>query len=247
VWLWLADPAEVCVRGESVCAASLSPEERARAGTFLFAADRQAYVTTRALVRVALSQHHSVAKELWRFRMNEYGKPETDPACELRFSVAHTRRLVVCLVSRGIEVGVDAEGQERAGEIVELAEEVLSAAELGQLRVLQEDERKDRALTLWTLKEAYTKALGQGMSFPLKRASFVFGEGGEIRLDVEAEQDGLGAPWQFCIMDHASHRIAVVIERTPGLRLGRVQMRSPGEPPVMLVDVGERWFPSERG
>ncbi len=244
IWLWLADPAEVCSGNERTCTALLSPDERSRAGAFRFELDRQVYLTTRALVRVSLSHCDDMAPALWRFRSNKYGKPETDPACGLRFNVAHTRQLVVCLVSRGIKLGVDAEAENRAGEIVQLAEEVFSPTELEQWRVLQDDEKRNRALTLWTLKEAYTKALGKGISFSLKRASFVFRAGGEIRLDVNAEPGTLGIPWQFCVMDYAGHRIAVVIERTPGLRIKRVRMRSLGETPVFLADGGERWFQS---
>jgi 4'-phosphopantetheinyl transferase len=247
VRLWLADPGEVCSVGESVYTALLSPDELARAGAFRFEVDRQVYLTTRALVRVSLSHYHGGAAKLWRFKSNRFGKPETDPSCGLRFNVAHTRQLVACMVSRGIELGVDAEGKDRADEIVGLAEEVFSLTELEQLRALHEDERRDRALTLWTLKEAYVKALGKGMFFPLKRVSFVFGAGGQIRLDEDTELDGLGVPWQFCTMDHAAHRIAVVIERTPGIRLKPMQLRSPGEIPVALADGNERWFQSARG
>ena len=246
VGLWLAAPQEACSAGESVCTALLAPDELARARAFRFEADRQVYLTTRALVRLSLSHYHGGAPNLWRFKPNSFGKPETDPACGLRFNVAHTRQLVVCLVSRGIELGVDAEGKDRADEIVGLAEEVFSLTELEQLRALQEDERRDRALTLWTLKEAYVKALGKGMSFPLKRVSFMFGSGGQIRLDEDTEQDGLGGPWQFCTLDHAAHRIAVVIERAPGRRLTQVQLRSPAEIPVVLADGHERWFQSAR-
>ncbi len=247
VELWLANPAEVCSGDEPMRIALLAHDERARTGAFRFEIDRQAYLTARILVRVSLSHFHHKSPELWRFRSNEYGKPETDPACGLRFNVAHTRQLVVCLVSRGIELGVDAEGKDRADEIVELAEEVFSQTELDQLRVLEEGEQRNRALTLWTLKEAYAKALGKGMSFPLKRVSFVFGAGGQIRLDENTEEHGLGVQWQFCHMDYAAHRIAVVIERTPGITLKRVRLRSPGALPEALADGGEQWFQSARG
>lgn len=246
-WLWLADPAEMCPGNEPMCTALLDPDERVRAEAFHFAIDRQVYLTTRALVRVALSHSHGTAPELWRFRSNKYGKPETDPACGLRFNVAHTRHLVVCLVSRGIELGVDAEGEDRAAEIVAIAKEVFSQTELEQMLALQEAEQENRALTLWTLKEAYAKALGLGLSFPLKRASFVFDAGGQIRFDVDAEQDTLNRSWQFCVMNYAAHRIAVVIERTPGLRLKRVRMRSPGETPILMADGAEQWSQSDEG
>jgi len=71
--------------------------------------------------------------------------------------------LVVCLVAQGAEVGVDLESYERAGEIAELSERVFSPLELAQLEELHGSEKTNRALCLWTLKEAYLKA--QGMDY----------------------------------------------------------------------------------
>ena len=73
---------------------------------------------------------------------------------------------------------MDVESFSRAEEIVPLAPRVFSAAERAQLDALPAAERPDRALSLWTLKEAYIKARGMGLSLPLQEISFLFeGEG----------------------------------------------------------------------
>ncbi len=76
----------------------------------------------------------------------------------------------------GPEVGVDVEAFSRAEEIVPLAPKVFSLAEQEQLNALPAAERPHRALSLWTLKEAYIKARGMGLSLPLRGISFLFGE-----------------------------------------------------------------------
>ena len=91
------------------------------------------------------------------------------------------------------------------------------------------------------------EGVGHGHVFSAETVSFLFGAGGQIRPDEKTGQEVIDARWQFCHMDYASHRIAVVIERTPGLRLKRAQMRSPGGIPVALPDGEERWFQSAPG
>ncbi|BGP55566.1 hypothetical protein JCM8202v2_003171 [Rhodotorula sphaerocarpa] len=58
-------------------------------------------------------------------------------------------------------------------ELIEgLAEQSLHPLELAELRALgSESEQLDRILALWTLKEAYVKATGQGLHFDLRRLS----------------------------------------------------------------------------
>jgi 4'-phosphopantetheinyl transferase len=119
----------------------------------------------------------------------------------------------VCLTAEGIEVGIDAEPHERAAIIAGLANEVFSARERSQIETLSAERRQDRALSLWTLKEAWIKAHGMGMSLPLQNVTFHFGQRNGISLELDSRlvEDSRG-PWRFCLLDHAGHRIAIVAE-----------------------------------
>ena len=109
---------------------------------------------------------------------------------------------------------MDVEPYERGREIVEIAAEVFSAREMEQLEALQGNGRLDRALQLWTLKEAYIKARGMGLSLPLKKFSFVFGGAEGIRLQLDADfEEEAGRNWRFCLLDFAGHRVALLIRQ----------------------------------
>jgi 4'-phosphopantetheinyl transferase len=148
----------------------------------------------------------------------------------------------VATPATGIEVGVDVESSSRAEEIVSLASHVFSLAEQAQLEALSATDRPARALSLWTLKEAYIKARGMGLSLPLRKISFLFGGTEGIRLRVEAGIDDDPARWRFCLLNHMEHRIALVAEgAASGLEVWESHPLL--STPRRLPDREERWFP----
>lgn len=211
--LWRAFPGELRdARALAECCALLSAEEQERAQRFHFERDRRAFVAGRWLARTALSHAHPLAPNEWRFRNNDHGKPATERACELRFNIANCQDLVVCLLARGVEVGVDAEPFARAASIMELAPRVFSEPERAQMAALDEAQQAHRALSLWVLKEAYVKARGLGLALPLRKLSFLFDRGGAIRLSMDADVGDRPERWRFCLLDCADHRVASFVE-----------------------------------
>jgi len=182
----------------------------------------------------------------WRFVRNEYGKPRVEPECGLRFNLANSVEMVVCVAGWGGEVGVDVEPYTRAGAILELANEVFSPLELAQLERLPQDLKLERALSLWTLKEAYIKARGMGLSLPLKEISFLFDDAGRIRLELGMEVNDDAARWMFCLVDRAEHRVAVMSEAKARTRLELIETRPISAAPVPLHRIAVEWFPVEK-
>ena len=86
----------------------------------------------------------------------------------MRFNLSHARSLIACAVAYDAEVGVDVEETDRGIEALELAERFFAPSEVAHLRAAPSDIRDERFFTLWTLKEAYIKALGTGLSTDLK-------------------------------------------------------------------------------
>ena len=245
--LWFAYPEDLLSESAAqACRALLSEEERERLLSYRFERRRREYLANRMLARTALSHHSRLGPQEWRFKVNAYGKPATDPECELRFNLSDSHSLAACLVASGAEVGVDVEPYERAKEILEIAAEVFSAQEMEQLQALQGNERLDRALQLWTLKEAYIKARGMGLSLPLKKFSFLFGGAEGIRLQLDADfEEEAGRNWRFCLLDFAGHRVALMTERVAAGTLQMWEARGLPAPAVRLPDVPVQWFGAE--
>ncbi len=240
LYLWFGYPDDVVDEAaRESCALLLSEDERARWQTFRFDNSRREYLTSRALMRFALSQYQSLAPEAWRFQVNAYGKPSPEPECGLRFNLSNSPGLVVCLVSHGVEVGVDLEPYERAAEIAQLSGTVFSPLELSQFEELHGTEKTDRALSLWTLKESYIKARGMGLSLPLNKISFLFGGAAGIRLELDDEAER----WRFCLLDYAGHRIALAVKRADAFDLQFFETRPPLAAAIRILRETEVWYP----
>jgi 4'-phosphopantetheinyl transferase len=124
---------------------------------------------------------------------------------DLRVSLAHTDELIVVGVSRAGPVGVDAEPARRRISFESLCKHVCTPGEAELLAALPEEERTDGFLRLWTLKEAYTKALGHGMRRRFSAVGFEWDASGVARLTSDPAGE-----WAFAT--HLVHERFLVSE-----------------------------------
>jgi 4'-phosphopantetheinyl transferase len=203
----------------------ISPAEFAQAQKFLTRQARDSYLMKRAFVRTVLSQYIDVSPQSWTFRANAYGKPEVaTPAAgrSLRFSLANTDGLVICAVAPGRDIGVDAEMIDSTVETDEIADHFFAPTEVAALRALPLDEQQYRFFEFWTLKEAYIKASGLGMSLPLEKFAFVAHKEKPIEIAFDSslvdDKSLVDDPrnWHFSLLRPIkSHLIAVALGRLP--------------------------------
>ncbi len=148
--------------------AVLSAHERARYTRFAFAEDRRDFALAHALLRRTLSECHALPPDAWTFVTESGGKPALSPelraATSLSFSISHTRGLVACAVARDAIAGIDVERIDARVDPVAIARRFFSSEEAEALERRAVAERHQRFAELWTLKEAYLKALGDGLS-----------------------------------------------------------------------------------
>lgn len=153
----------------------LSVAERERLQRFHFDDDRDTYLVAHALVRRGLAAISGAPAQTFEFSTGEHGRPELAGPPELRalrFNLSHTRGHVACAFTRGADVGVDLESAGRTVDLWPVAERVFSDEERAGLSALPADRQRARFFELWTLKEAYIKAIGKGFSAPLRDITF---------------------------------------------------------------------------
>jgi 4'-phosphopantetheinyl transferase len=166
--------------GSDVLAAraeTLSHDEWTRAQRFVFATDRRRFVAARGALRAVLGRYTEQAPERLRFGYGTQGKPYLADAGNLEFNLSHSAELAVLALARGRRVGVDLEYKRELQDLEALAQHTFAPGEWAALLSVPTESRHQRFFRCWTRKEAYLKARGDGLSFPL--------EAFEVSLDTE--------------------------------------------------------------
>jgi 4'-phosphopantetheinyl transferase len=199
----------------------LDQEERDRYQRFYFDPDRHIYLAAHALLRMTLSRYAPCTPDQWRFVRGEQGKPEIAPAAgtpPLRFNLSHTKGMVACVVTLEHDCGVDVECVRPMKDMKGIAEAVFSEAENAYLNAQHEADWPHGFFTFWTLKEAYIKAIGQGLSAPLKKIGFDI-DAVPIRARFENEEL-TETGWHFLHREiKAMHHLAIAIRLTNSTNL----------------------------
>lgn len=182
----------------------LGGDERDRLARFVFERDQGLYLAAHALLRFALSRHTGGSPSGWRFVTLPNGKPELAAGQEgPRFNLTHTRGLAACAIAVDGMLGLDAEHWRARPAPMEVATDVFTLAERDFLARLPPMAQSLAFFRLWTVKEAYAKAIGVGLGFPFDQLA--------VTLDPLTIA-GIGPHWQLA--EHrptADHLLALAV------------------------------------
>ena len=227
----------------------LPPDEAGQEHRFVFRKDRVLYLVTRALVRTTLSSYVQCEPRDWVFIRNAYGKPSVvaPPGFPLQFNLSNTAGLVVCAVAPFRDVGVDVENTRRERVDLALAGRYFASMEVAFLQKAPPDRRREVFYRFWTLKEAYIKARGMGLSIPLDEFAFSLNENGPPRIRFAPGVPDDPHDWQFGQFQLAAHFQIGLAIRDPSRERLRVRvidtipLRGAGRETMLPHSVDNEW------
>jgi 4'-phosphopantetheinyl transferase len=206
--LWPAPPVHVSLDRQSVhvwavslqvpddvlnrLAKMLAPAERRRAESFHFDRDRNRFMAGRGTLRTILGYYLHAPPPTVELTVGSHGKPSLEgPLARggLHFNLAHCEDLALLAVTRGCVVGVDLERIRAMDNTEEMAACFCSPRESAEFQFLPPGERATAFFRLWTRKEAWLKATGQGIGESLDSVEVSFRAGQAacfIRLPEES-------------------------------------------------------------
>lgn len=153
----------------------LTTKELLRAKKFRFEKDKKTFVVVRGILRELSGQYLRIAPKDIRLRYTKYGKPELDyPKNNLHFNVSHASEIAIIGFSLGVPIGVDVEFVKYANDLEKVAKRFFSKNEYDKYMSLSGDEKLKGFYNCWTRKEAFIKAIGHGLSFPLDQFEVSF-------------------------------------------------------------------------
>jgi len=242
--VWYRDTEGVDPQDLDRALATLDPGERARAERFRFPVDRRDYVLAHDLLRRSLSRYAPLAPEQWVFDREPTGRPVLRVApgvpggAEMAVSLSHTRGAVACAVARATWLGVDVERVHPSIDIAEVSRLAFSSDEVAALEDLDAGDRLGRFVELWTLKEAYAKATGLGLSADLPAVTFTLDPRGALELSERTRADTSSpTSWQLALFAPAPELRLAVCVRVAGVEPWRIVARDHGAPERVLLPI----------
>lgn len=172
IHIWKIDTNQANVNLDTLYNNILSSNERERVDRLRSENDKKRFIISRGQLRKSLSSYLKVSPSNITFSYNKYGKPSIRSEHNLeniKFNVSHSKNLVVYAITQNREVGIDLEyirGVSHADKIVRR----YFGEEESEFYYSQPENEKELAFfTLWTRKEAYSKARGMGIGLPGKK------------------------------------------------------------------------------
>jgi 4'-phosphopantetheinyl transferase len=146
-----------------ILAQTLSTDERKRADRFHFEQDRQRFIAARGLLRTILANYLNIPAALLQFDYGHHGKPEIKNT-QLRFNLSHSKSFALYAVTCDRNLGIDLEFIRPMQEAEQIAKRYFSVQENAIFQALTPEQKPAGFFHHWTRKEAYLKAVGDGLA-----------------------------------------------------------------------------------
>ena len=146
---------------------------------------RERHIVSWGMLKKLISNYIDVHPDDEMFTHNRYGKPELCPEfnhSHLFFNMSHSNNVCVVALKKNCPVGVDVEEVKELPDLNDIVEFCLSEYEKSWFFSIPEDMQTQIFYKVWTAKEAFIKAVGIGLSFPLAEVEFALKGIDELKL-----------------------------------------------------------------
>lgn len=198
----------------------LSSDEWQRANRFRFERHRRQYVVGRGSLRLLLSEYLNTPPEQVVFTYGPRGKPALMPGEReqdsrgLFFNLSNSDERALIGFVRGREIGVDLEYLKPMPDCEQIAERFFSQSERLVLRGIPAERKEEAFFNCWTRKEAYLKAVGEGLAAPLDSFDVTLAPGEAPRMHTLRGDAAAASRWFFEHLRPAPDYIgAIALER----------------------------------
>lgn len=155
---------------------TLSKDEQQRAQRLRLPQHQTRFVAARGMLRSLLGRYLDLSPLEIEFDTGPHGKPFVRNAVtpKLHFNISHSQKIALLAFSQESEIGIDVEGPRTHLDHEAIAKRILNDQEQEWFQSLPSSKRPSAFLSCWTRKEAFIKAHGAGLTFPLKDVTVTF-------------------------------------------------------------------------
>lgn len=191
----------------------LSSDEMQRANRFRFSEHRRRFVIARGCLRQLLEKYLQGDAREFVFAYSAEGKPSLDVRhrTELRFNVSHSGEIAAYGFTLDRNIGIDVELIRRDVDVEQIPKRFFSCPEQEWMSSVQGEAKFQAFFNCWTRKEAYVKAVGTGLSLPLRDFDVSLLPGEPARLLATRPDPTLVDRWHMASLDFGLQYAAAVI------------------------------------
>jgi 4'-phosphopantetheinyl transferase len=227
--IWRA-PVELRTRKVAHLATLLSSDERERSRPSSRHAGYERYVTTKGLLRVILATYLDIHPSSVEFHYGPAGKPRLADKFDgtgFKFNLAHSGGVALVAVTKKKQIGIDIERMSLGRDLPALIEQSLTAREREKWLDAMPPCRRKIFYRFWVRKEAYLKATGSGLTFPINRVDVSCTSYRSDYTVTVPIVDGEPVPWSIYDLDlprcAGTTLAAIALEGVPNNRDAEVQ------------------------
>ncbi len=195
----------------------LTESEKNRLVRFRYSQERNRYIVCHGAVRQILARYLGKPYAMIKVEQTPSGKPyipKKGGGVEIQFNYSHSEDLAICALSPDLNLGIDIQFIHPFMDLEKLVATYFSEEERLFFESVEKNNSLHQFFTLWTRKEAFVKAIGQGLSFPLKECTVLDG-----KLTTHFKQVKLGwrtsllGYWYYCDLNiQEGYACSLVIE-----------------------------------
>ncbi len=182
---------------------SLAPEERERADRFHFDRHRRRYIIGRGILRERIGLYLKMPPASIELAQTAHGKPYLI-GNQIYFNVSHSENLGLFAFCRETAVGVDVEKVRPMADLPQIAQRFFAPKESAVLFALPPEQQTAAFFRCWTRKEAFVKAVGEGLSYPLDAFEVTLTPDAQARFIHIHGDSMLAARWHLHHLQPAS-------------------------------------------
>ena len=202
-------------------AQTLSTDEQQKADRFQCERDRNWFIARHGLLRDVLSRYLHVQPDKLVFSFGPQGKPQlASPAGHnMCFSMSPSNGLALYAIKRSRTVGIDVEYIRPMPNATLIAKNYFFSGEQALMNSLPRDLSERVFFHLWTAKEAYCKATGEGVA-GLGHIEVALADTGRLALRSIRGDNNEAGRWSMCQLTPEPAYTATLVTKGHNRRVG---------------------------
>lgn len=223
VHVWQADLKTLSVYPKEI-SKTLSPYELDRASKFRFIKDQELFILRHYQLRLILSKYCNCKPHQLVFRYNSYKKPfiSIPEFKQIKFNMTYSSDLMLVGLCKQKDIGIDIEKVHEIHDLENIAVENFSRQELEFLK--SKLNKTNTFFKIWTSKEAFIKAIGKGIYYPLKSFCIDFNSSGNYEHPINFKHPLESKLWRTAELNTSDGYIASIAIKSDKFNISYFQL-----------------------